>query len=176
MNLQPTLENDLVLIRPLSEEDYDDLYQAASDPVIWEQHTTTDRWLPGGFKRFFDESIQSKGAVVIIDKATNTIIGSSRYHIESGITDAAEIGWSFLARKYWGGAYNGAYKSLMIAHALASKDNVLFLIAKDNIRSQKATEKLRGARLHTADNPPYFRKGATHYTYRINQAIWQNKI
>ena len=175
MNRQPTLENELVIIRPLTLADYNQLYQAACDPAIWEQHSTTDRWMPDGFKKFFDESIQSNGALVIIDKATNSIIGSSRYHIEEDITDAVEIGWSFLAKAYWGGGYNRSFKSLMIEHALQSKEYVLFLIAFDNIRSQKATEKLGGERLNKVNYPLYFKKEQTHYTYGINQDIWDRQ-
>ena len=176
MNLQPKLENELIFIRPLSLQDYDQLFLAAADPEIWEQHTTIDRWLPDGFRRFFDESIESKGALVILDKATNTIIGSSRFHIEDDVTDAVEIGWSFLAKSYWGGAYNRAFKSLMIEHALQSKENVLFLIAFDNIRSQKATEKLGGKRINSTDYPQYFTKKKQHLRFRINRSIWEKQV
>ena len=172
MNLQPLLENELVVIRPLSAQDYDELYKAASDPAIWEQHTTTDRWKPKGFRTFFEESLASKGAMVIINKSTNQIIGSSRYHQEPDTPEAVEIGWSFLTKAYWGGLFNRSFKTLMIEHALEDKTDVLFLIAKDNFRSQKATEKLGCERLSKEDYPLYFRKEKTHYTYRINADIW----
>lgn len=171
MNLQPTLENDLVKIRPLLKSDYDRLYKAASDPEIWILHTTTDRWLPDGFKKFFNESLESKGCLVIIDQSNQKIIGSSRYHPVADVDHAIEIGWSFLAKAYWGGQYNRAFKSLMVNHALGSVDDVLFLIAKDNIRSQRATEKLGGERLIQAEHPLYFRKAETHFTYRITQPL-----
>ena len=173
MNLQPSLENNLIHIRPLSLDDYEQLFQTASDPEIWVQHSTSDRWLPDGFKKFFDESIQSKGALVIIDKWSNTIIGSSRFHIEEDIADAVEIGWSFLSKAFWGGGYNRSIKSLMIEHALQSKDNVLFLIAFDNIRSQKATEKLGGEQIYIDDYPQYFINKKKHLRFRINQRIWE---
>ncbi|WP_136465081.1 hypothetical protein [Flagellimonas onchidii] len=38
LDLQPTLEGDLVRIRPLVKEDFDLLFQIASDSKIWEQH------------------------------------------------------------------------------------------------------------------------------------------
>jgi len=172
MNLQPTLKNELVSIRPLTADDRNALFEAASDPTIWEQHWTTDRWLPHGFKTFFDDAIESKGAIVIIDNKTQKIIGSSRYHIGNNLTDAVEIGWSFLMKAYWGGGYNRAFKSLMIEHALLSKENVLFLIAMDNVRSQKATEKLGGEKLNRLEFPQSFRKEKTHFTYLITQQIW----
>ena len=36
MNLQPTLENDLVILRPLRESDFEALYEVAKDPLIWD--------------------------------------------------------------------------------------------------------------------------------------------
>jgi len=171
MNIQPTLENDLVRIRPLDEDDFEQLFTAAADPAIWEQHWTTDRWLPAGFKKFFDESIASGGCMVIIEKSTGKIIGSSRYNRVENIDHAIEIGWSFLSKSYWGGPYNRSFKSLMINHALTSVKDVLFLIAHDNIRSQKATEKLGGQRLISKNHPAYCRKPNTHHTYCINAIL-----
>jgi len=171
MNIQPTLENDLVRVRPLHEDDFEQLFAAASDPAIWEQHWTTDRWKPEGFKKFFDESLASGGCVVIIDKSSEIIIGSSRYNRVENVNHAIEIGWSFLTKPYWGGQFNRSYKSLMINHALIDVEDVLFLIATDNIRSQKATEKLGGERLKKEDFPMYFRKEKTHFTYRISSKL-----
>lgn len=34
---QPQLKGELVVLRPLREADYDDLYAVARDPLIWEQ-------------------------------------------------------------------------------------------------------------------------------------------
>lgn len=67
MNLQPTLENDLVLLRPLKPQDFEDLYEVAKDPKIWKQHHA-DRFKRHEFDRFFKESIESQGALVVFDK------------------------------------------------------------------------------------------------------------
>ena len=45
----------------------------------------------------------------MIDVATQEIIGSSRYHGYDAGRSEVEIGWTFLARKYWGGRYNGGF-------------------------------------------------------------------
>ena len=37
-DLQPYLENDLLVLRPLSENDFESMYKVASNPLIWEQH------------------------------------------------------------------------------------------------------------------------------------------
>jgi N-acetyltransferase len=42
-DLQPHLVGDLVELRPLREDDFDELYSAAGDPLIWAQHPVTNR-------------------------------------------------------------------------------------------------------------------------------------
>jgi RimJ/RimL family protein N-acetyltransferase len=60
-----------------------------------------------------------------------------------------EIGWSFLARAYWGGRYNGEMKRLMVEHAFRSVKRVIFIIGPENRRSQRAVEKIGGMRAGT---------------------------
>lgn len=146
MDLQPTLENDFILIRRLKNEDYEDLYHVAKDPLIWEQHHA-ERFKRDEFDLFFKESIESKGCLVIIDKVSKQIIGSSRFKKTDATDQAIEIGWSFLSRKYWGGKYNQAIKKLMIIYAFTYFVNVIFYVKKDNIRSQKAVEKIIGKKV-----------------------------
>lgn len=144
--LQPTLRGDLLELRPLSAEDYDELFAVAGDPLIWEQHPESDRHTPEKFRRYFDGAMQSGGAFVVTDLAAGRMIGSSRYHGYDAEAGEVEIGWTFLARSHWGGGYNGEMKRLMIGHALRFVDRVVFLIGPANIRSQRAVEKIGGTR------------------------------
>jgi len=159
VNLQPILENDLVLVRPLKLEDFEKLYQVANDPLIWELHQNPDRHELPVFKQFFKDAIASRGAFVIIEKTTNTIIGSSRFKLAANTIDAVEVGWTFLSRDFWGGTYNKSFKTLMINHAFKYFDYVIFHVDQNNFRSQKAVQKLGGklvakngqlSHLHTA--------------------------
>ncbi len=143
-HLQPTLENELVLMRPIQIEDFDQLYHVASDPKIWELHQNSDRYELNVFKQFFKDALASKGAFVIIDKASETIIGSSRYKLHEQSDKAIEIGWTFLSREFWGGIYNKSFKTLMIDHAFTNFDYVLFNVDQHNFRSQKAVLNLGG--------------------------------
>ncbi|MDT0607147.1 GNAT family N-acetyltransferase [Croceitalea rosinachiae] len=144
IDLQPTLENDLVLIRPLLVEDFENLYKVAKDAKIWELHQNPNRYELQVFRQFFKDAINSKGALVIIDKATSKIIGSSRFKQTENSNQAVEIGWTFLSRSYWGGVYNKSFKGLMITHAFEYFDYVLFHVDENNFRSQKAVKKLGG--------------------------------
>jgi len=42
--LQPHIHNELIKIEPLEAGDFERLYAVASDPLIWEQHPSKDRY------------------------------------------------------------------------------------------------------------------------------------
>src|SRR5947207_15479804 len=100
-DLQPYLENDLLILRPVKEEDFENLYKVASDPLIWEQHPAKNRCQRNVFEVFFKEAVERKGAFVVIDKKTGGIIGSTRFNPVQHIDNAIEIGWPFNARQSW---------------------------------------------------------------------------
>ena len=128
---QPHLVNETVKIRPLHHLDFDDLFQVAKDPLIWEQHPSKIRCTHAGFQVFFRESLDSQGALLILDQRSKEVIGSSRFQARVNIEDTVEIGWTFLARKYWGGSYNQAVKDLMMEHAFEHVSRVIFFIDRD---------------------------------------------
>src|SRR5689334_5730140 len=64
-DLQPTLQGELVLLRPLRSEDSGQLYLVASDPLIWEQHPARDRYKPEVFEVFFRDAMASGGALLV---------------------------------------------------------------------------------------------------------------
>jgi len=86
--------------------------------------------------------MQSGGAFAIIDLESRRIIGSSRYCNLNEAKNEVEIGWTFLERTFWGGTYNRELKSLMLEHAFRFVERVLFVVGENNIRSQKALEKI----------------------------------
>ena len=105
-DLQPHLKGELIELRPLTLEDWDDLFAVASEPLIWEQHPDSDRYKEDVFRIFFSEALESGGAFVIIDRENQQIIGSTRFYGYDTEKSEIEIGWTFLARNYWGGRYN----------------------------------------------------------------------
>jgi RimJ/RimL family protein N-acetyltransferase len=145
-DLQPTLEGKLLSLRPLRAVDFPSLYAVASDPLIWEQHPSPDRYMEDVFKKFFQEALASGGALVAIESKDGGIIGSSRFHGYDREKSEIEIGWTFLARSHWGGTYNGEMKRLMLRHAFQFVNNVVFLIGPQNFRSQRAVEKIGAVR------------------------------
>lgn len=171
-NLQSILENDLILLRPLVDEDYESLYKAAEEPLIWQQHPN-NRHEQNEFKIFFADSLASKGALVVIDKVSREVIGSSRYVMIHNSNNAVEIGWSFLSRKYWGGKFNKEVKQLMINYAFEHVDNIVFYIDKNNIRSQKAVEKINGRRIFESKYQDLIKTNSIDFTYLIDKKNWK---
>lgn len=143
---QPVLRGELLELRPLRADDFADLFGVAADPLIWEQHPERTRYQEATFRVFFAEALASGGALVVLDRATGRIIGSSRYHGYDPERRVIEIGWSFLARAYWGGQYNSEMKRLMLEHAFKAVERVIFVIGPENRRSQRAVEKLGAVR------------------------------
>jgi RimJ/RimL family protein N-acetyltransferase len=165
---QPTLTGELLELRPLRAQDFDELFQVASDPLIWEQHPERDRHEGSTFRAFFEEALGSGGALVAVDRTTGRIIGSSRYHGYDAEASVIEIGWSFLARAYWGGRYNGEMKRLMLEHAFRWVNRVIFVIGPANLRSQRAVEKIGGVRAGTTTDV----RGRERVVYEITPALY----
>jgi N-acetyltransferase len=164
---QPTLTGELLELRPLRAEDFDALYKVASDPLIWEQHPNNDRWKPEVFGEFFQGAMKSGGALAVLDRQSAKIIGSSRYNGFAGTGDSeVEVGWTFLARAYWGGQYNLEMKRLMVRHALKSFRSVVLSIGPGNTRSQKAAAKIGGVRIEDRRGPD----GLPRVVYRLTAA------
>jgi len=136
-DLQPTLENDLLMLRPLKKGDFEDLYNVASDPFIWDQHPDKNRCQHDVFTVFFNEAVKTKGAFVVIDKKTNEVIGSTRFCSVKETSNAIEIGWTFLGRQYWGGYYNTSMKNLMMDYAFNFVENIIFHIMNTTFALKK---------------------------------------
>ncbi|NHN26245.1 GNAT family N-acetyltransferase [Flavobacterium jejuense] len=144
MNLQPNLANKLVRLKPLEKDDFENLFIVASDPLIWEQHPNNDRYKRDVFESFFEKAMDTKGAFLIIDKCTDKTIGSSRFYDLDSTKSTIVIGFTFIARSYWGTNYNRSIKKLMLDYAFQYVNKVHFHVAKNNFRSQKAMSKLGG--------------------------------
>jgi RimJ/RimL family protein N-acetyltransferase len=166
--LQPVLKSDILELRPLRADDFEQLYAVASDPLIWEQHPNSDRYKPHVFRKFFDEALQSGGALLALDRTNDQVIGSSRFHGYDLERSEIEIGWTFLARSHWGGVYNGEMKRLMLSHAFKFVGHVIFTVGSNNLRSQRAVEKIGGIRVGARTDP----NGRESFIFRITRSAY----
>lgn len=168
-DLQPRLVGELIEVRPLAADDWESLFAVASDPLIWEQHPARDRYREEVFREFFREALETGSAFVVIDRKTGQIIGSSRYFGFDPQKSVVEIGWTFLARAFWGGEYNRELKRLMLDHAFKFVDRVVFVIGVANFRSQRALEKIGGLRVGRRDKPDAQGNIVENFVYEIRR-------
>jgi RimJ/RimL family protein N-acetyltransferase len=146
-DLQPILKSAILALRPLQPEDFQNLYAVASDRLIWEQHPANDRYKRDVFEKFFHDALESGGALIATDAQADRVIGSSRFHGYDETVSEVEIGWTFLARSHWGGVFNGEMKRLMLRHAFRFVNSVIFHVGPQNLRSQKALERIGAVRI-----------------------------
>jgi RimJ/RimL family protein N-acetyltransferase len=167
--LQPNLEGDLLRLRPLLPEHFDALFSVAKDPLIWEQHPSSDRYQEAVFREFFRAALESGGAFLILDAKTGEVIGSSRF--VNFRKHEIEIGYTFLARRCWGHTYNRELKRLMLQHAFQFVENVAFVIGENNGRSRAAIEKIGATLENTAP-----RSGAVRYRLARAEVITREML
>jgi RimJ/RimL family protein N-acetyltransferase len=143
-DFQPTLDGARVLIRPVVATDWDGMFAAAADPKLWELHPASDRYTELAFRKYFDGALSSGSAFAFVQRDSGKTIGSSRYYGYDPVAREVEIGWTFIARDYWGGSYNAEIKQLMLEHAFQFVDTVVFWVGETNFRSRGAMEKIGG--------------------------------
>src|SRR5258707_859195 len=115
-DFQPTLIGPTVIVRPIVAADWAELFAAGSDPEIWKVHPRSNRYTEPEFRKYFDSAVASKMAFVFVDRATNRLIGSSRYYGYELERSEIEIGWTFVVREFWGGKTNCEVKKVMLDH------------------------------------------------------------
>lgn len=169
MNIQPTLENDFVQLIPLQETDFEELFAVASDPLVWEQHPNKDRYKREVFENFFQGAMESGGAFKIIDKNSNKIAGSTRFYDYNAEDNSIFIGYTFYATKFWGSKLNPQVKKLMLDYIFQFVDKVNFHVGKENIRSQKAMEKLGAKKVNEVNVAYAYEPERLNVVFEINR-------
>lgn len=172
INLQPTLSNDSVILFPLKEKDFDELYAVASDPKIWEQHPNKDRWKKEVFRTFFDGAMQSGGAFRVVDKASGKTIGSTRFYDHNLEGGSIFIGYTFYSTAVWGRGINPMVKTLMLDYIFRFVDRVCFHIGAENIRSQVAIGRLGAVKVGEEEVRYFGESPKLNFTYEISKANW----
>ncbi len=165
----PILENDQLKLVIAKESDFGDLYKVASDPLMWEQHPNKNRYQKEIFKIFFEGALVSKSAFLVYDKNTNELIGSSRYYDWDETKKEVAIGYTFVARNCWGKGFNPALKKLMMQYAFQFVDKIIFHIGANNIRSQKAIEKIGAKKIGEQQIEYYGEEEKLNFIYSIEK-------
>ena len=169
-NLQPeNLQNELIKLVPLQENDFEELYQVASDKLIWEQHPNKMRYERAVFENYFEGAMQSKGAFFIRDTNSNEPMGCTRFYDFDENDSSVLIGYTFIGRQFWGKGYNTALKKIMLDYAFQFVDKVYFHIGAQNIRSQKAIEKIGAIKVDEFEVAYYGEISKLNFVYLISK-------
>jgi RimJ/RimL family protein N-acetyltransferase len=171
MNIQPLLENEQVKLIPLKEEDFEALYEVASDPLVWEQHPNNDRWQREVFRNFFEGALASKGAFKIVEKSTGKVIGSTRFYNYDEAANSVFIGYTFYERAQWGKGVNSSVKNLMLDYAFQFVEKVHFHVGAINKRSQIAVERLGAVKIAEESVAYYGEAPKFNYLYELTKEV-----
>jgi len=172
INIQPILENENVILCPLQDMDFEELYTAASDPKIWEQHPNRERWQREVFKNFFEGAMKSSGAFKIIDKTTGSVIGSTRLYDYNPENNSILIGYTFFTIEYWGKGFNKMVKRLLLDYIFQFVSIVEFHIGAENIRSQISITRLGIQKIAEQEVTYFGELPKLNFVYRITKNEW----
>ena len=172
INIQPQLENDLVILEPLNQNDFENLYAAAADPKVWEQHPNKNRYKREVFQTFFDGAIESRGAFKIICKETNQVIGSSRFYDYNESDASIIVGYTFYSTDSWGKGINPSVKKLMFDYIFQFVDKIYLHVGADNIRSQIAVQRLGCTKIQEELVAYYGEEPKLNFVYEMTKETW----
>ncbi len=143
-----TLEGHGVRLEPLTREHEKGLAEAAQDGKLWELFFTSVPE-PENTRKYLEDALkgQERGDMLpwaVRDLASNTLVGSTRYHDIIPAADRVEIGYTWYARRCQRTHVNSACKVLLFAHAFDSLKCKVVGLRTDsfNFRSQRAIEAL----------------------------------
>lgn len=172
-SLQPTLQNEWVRMRSLRQDDFEALYQVASDPLLWEQHPSKTRYQRDVFENYFKGAMESGGAFAVFNNNTDALIGSTRFYDYDEAASSILIGYSFIARSCWGSNYNRSMKKLMMDYAFQFVDKVFFHVGENNTRSRMAMTKLGAELTGKADTAYYGEAVNVNVIFEMTKERWQ---
>lgn len=139
-----SLENDNVLLRPLAEDDLSALLLLSSNPEMWRFFThdlsTKEGLAAWALPAFQKQRLQ----FVIIEKTTNTIVGSTAFGNISERDSRLEIGWTWLGKNSQGVGINSQVKKLMLTYCfeILGLERVEFKTDVLNIQARKALKNI----------------------------------
>jgi len=146
---QPTtLEGHGVKLEPITAAHADALNAAAADGNLWELWYTSVP-APHETAKYIATALEGQQAGhmlpwVVRDLATNTIVGSTRYHDILLPSDRVEIGYTWYGGRWQRSHVNSACKLLLLSHAFDALGCRVVGLRTDNFNfaSQRAIEAL----------------------------------
>ncbi len=122
MRIEPiTLEGQFIRLEPLTLGHHDALCKVGLDEELWRWTTVIIR-TPEEMRAYIEEALTAQTAgttlpFATVERATNRVIGSTRFGNIDKANRRVEIGWTFVARPWQRTAANTEAKFLMLRHA-----------------------------------------------------------
>ena len=142
------LENDRVVLVPFNHDKNQELKEIIFDDEIWRFMGMFIR-TPDDFKKYVLNTLKEKEEGIsypflIIDKRSGRVAGSTRYGHLNFSSEKCEIGWTWYGKEFHGTGLNKACKHAMLKFGFENIGfrRIQFSADQENIRSQKAIEKL----------------------------------
>jgi RimJ/RimL family protein N-acetyltransferase len=79
------------------------------------------------------------------------------------------IGYTFVGRSYWGKGFNRELKQLMLSYIFQYVDTVFFHVGAQNLRSQKAIEKIGALKVDEIEVAYYGEPEKINFVYEIQR-------
>lgn len=174
------LENEVVLLKPLGQEDVQGILEAGSYPEIWPYLSTTIEKMDD-VHNFVDNALSAKNAktefpFVIVDKNSGQIIGSTRFMDIDENHKRLEIGTSWITPAFWRTTINTNCKYLLLQYCfeVLNLQRVQIKTDFENVRAQKAIERIGGEKEGVLRNHMVRKDGTTRHTvmYSITLQEW----
>jgi RimJ/RimL family protein N-acetyltransferase len=141
-----TLEGHGIRLEPLTPQHEGALTVAAADGRLWELWFTSVPG-PGQTATYIAEALKGQETGVMLpwvvrELATNTIIGSTRYHDIVTAVDRVEIGYTWYGARWQRSYVNTTCKLLLLTHAFETLGCAVVGLRTDNFNfaSQRAIE------------------------------------
>jgi len=167
------LKNGEIALEPLQISDFERLFQVASDPEIWAQHPDFNRYQLEGFRIYFAKLMETDMPYLIIDNIKQSVIGATSYYQYNAPASRVAIGFTFLAKAYWGGVTNRMVKTMMLDYAFQYVDTVVFHVREHNFRSQAALAKLGAVKIKEYPAPADLT--TTQLEYALPKDAWRTR-
>lgn len=143
------LENDVVLLRPLTNDDFKCLLPfSLEEPELWKYSL-----IPGdgkeNLKKYFDLAVNGRGSktaytFIVFDKTAKEYAGTTRFYDIQKSHNTTQLGYTWYGKKFQGTGLNKNCKYLMLQFAFEKLgvERVEFRADNDNKRSIAAMKSL----------------------------------
>lgn len=143
------LENDRVILRPLSNEDFEQLLPfSINEPTLW-QYSLTPGDGEENLRKYIQMAMEKRKkqdtyAFIVYDKLAKKYAGSTRFYDYQKMHNTIQLGYTWYGSEFWGTGLNTNCKYLMLSYAFDTLGihRVEFRADNNNKRSIAAMKKI----------------------------------